>query len=519
MNYLKNSKVQQKLAIWISLAICMLVLIGCATTDEKSSNKESGDSDNKATLAFSWSPTSLDPHGSDSWEVMRSGVAETLVKLNEELEPVAWLAKSWKQENDTTWLFQLQENVSFHNGKTMDATSVKESLQRAIDKNQNTKDLLQIKSMEAVMPNELKIETMQPNAALIAHLADPTTIIVDVETMDATDTYPAFTGAFTIQQFNKDESLIVTRYEDYWGEKALLSEVTIKFISDANTRLMALQSGDVDGATDISVDNIAVLEKDKNLEVLTATSVRTHMLMYNMESVLFKQLALRKAVDALVPREDIVNSVMKGQGTVAYSPFSPVLPFGKLNKQKESESVDQLMQQEGWAKNAKGMWEKEGKVFEATLVTFPQRPELTVMAEVIQSTLLAEGMKVNIRQVENIDDTLTNEEWDLAMYSMLTAHTGDPQYFLEIFYQSNSPSNVSKYASSSVDQLIKQLSQTTDLKERNQLAIEIQEEINTELPQSFIVFPNTVFGVKENLKGFEAHPIEYYYNNSQVDVD
>ena len=42
-------------------------------------------------------------------------------------------------------------------------------------------------------------------------------------------------------------------------------------------------------------------------------------------------------------------------------------------------------------------------------------------------------MKVNIRQVENIDDTLVNEDWDLSMYSMLTAHTGDPQYFLEIF--------------------------------------------------------------------------------------
>ncbi|MDF9763478.1 peptide/nickel transport system substrate-binding protein [Peribacillus simplex] len=518
---LKNWNVQRKLGIWMVLAACILALIGCAGTEETSTNKGTKEesSDKKATLAFSWSPASLDPHGSDSWEIMRSGTAETLIKLNEELEPTAWLAKSWKQENDTTWVFQLQENVTFHNGKVMDATSVKESLQRSMDKNQRAKDLLQIKSMEAVSDTELKIKTIQPNAALIASLADPSTIIVDVATIDAKDSYPAFTGAFKIKQFNQDESLIVERYEDYWGEKAILSEVTIKFIADANTRLMALQSGDVDGATDISIDNIAVLEKNKKFEVLTATSLRTHMLMYNMESPLFKELALRKVVDMLIPREEIVSSVMKGQGTVAHSPFSPVLPFGKVENKEETESVNQLMQQEGWKKNAKGMWEKEGKPFEATLLTFPQRPELTVMAEVIQNKLLAEGMKVNIRQVENIDDTLANEDWDLSMYSMLTAHTGDPQYFLEIFYRSNSASNVSKYTSPSVDRMISQLSQTTDFEERNQLAIGIQEKINEDIPQSYIVFPNTVFAVKDGLKGFVAHPVEYYYNHSQIDVE
>ena len=301
--------------------------------------------------------------------------------------------------------------------------------------------------------------------------------------------------------------------------RSLLSEVEIKFIADANTRLMALQSGDVDGATDISVDNIAVLEKNKKFKVLTATSLRTHMLMYNMESPLFKELALRKVVDILIPREEIVESVMKGEGTVAHHPFSPVLRFGKVKNKEKTESVNQLMQQEGWKKNNKGMWEKEGKAFEATLLTFPQRPELTVMAEVIQSKLLAEGMKVNIRQVENIDDTLANENWDLSMYSMLTAHTGDPQYFLEIFYRSNSESNVSKYASPSVDRMISQLSKTTDMEERNELAIKIQEEINDDIPQSFIVYPNTVFSVKEGLKGFVANPIEYYYNHSQIDVE
>ena len=125
-----------------------LVLIGCTDNGEKTTNQtnQKETEDKKATLAFSWSPAGLDPFGNDSWEVMRSGAAETLIKLNEDLETAPWLAKSWKQENDTTWIIQLQDNVKFHNGKVMDATTVKESLQRTIEKNPSIKDLLQIKN-------------------------------------------------------------------------------------------------------------------------------------------------------------------------------------------------------------------------------------------------------------------------------------------------------------------------------------------------------------------------------------
>ena len=66
----------------------------------------------------------------------------------------------------------------------------------------------------------MKIETLQPNAALISHLADPTTIIVDVTTLNEEDKYPAFTGAFYIDQFKQDDSSIVKRFEDYWGKSS-----------------------------------------------------------------------------------------------------------------------------------------------------------------------------------------------------------------------------------------------------------------------------------------------------------
>lgn len=513
----KNNYPKSVLIYWMYFFSLILVLAGCTGVEKKEAvDTVSG---KKVTLAFPWSPASLDPHGSDSWEIMRSGTGETLVKLNEDLKPIPWLAKEWKQENETTWVFKLEDHVSFHNGKEMNAASVKESLLRSLEKEQKAKDLLQVESMEVLSENELKIVTKQPNAALIAHLADPSTIIVDVTTIEDKNNYPALTGAFKVKQFNKDESLVVERYEDYWGKQALLSEVTIKFILDGNTRLMALQSGDVEAATDIPIDNIALLEKDEKFDVLTAPSLRTHMLLFNMNSPLFKDVALRKVIDNSIPRADIVKSIMMEQGTEAKSPFPEILPFGKVEKEKSTESIEQLMKQGGWKKNSDAIWEMQGEPFEVTLLTFPQRPELSVMAETIQSELLNEGIKATIRQVENIDEALANDDWDLSMYSMLTAHTGDPQYFLNIFYRSDSESNVSHYVSNSLDRMVNELNQTADWTKRNQLALQIQEMINKDLPQSFIVHPKTVFGVRNEVIGFTPHPIEYYYIHSQIDVN
>ncbi|MGG4147003.1 ABC transporter substrate-binding protein [Paenibacillus algorifonticola] len=523
---MNNTKKPLSLSLGMMIVCLMLVLAGCSTnTVQNAAKGTNAASENNAAaankkliMAYTWNPAGVDPHGDDSWDVMRSGAGETLIKLNEQLQPSAWLAKEWKQEDANTWTFKLETGVTFHDGKKMDAESVKASLLRSIESSHLAKDLLLVKDIEVLAPDELKIITTQPNSAIISSLADPSTIILDVDSMEEAGSYPAMTGAFKIKQFTKDVSLVVERYDGYWGKPAKLAEVTMKFVTDGNTRLMALQAGEVDVATDIPIDSIELVEKDSKLEVLSAPSVRTHMVLFNMNSPLFKEKANREVVDQAIPREAIIESVMRGYGTKAKSPFPEILPFGKVAEQAAGETTEQLLTAGGWQKNAAGMWEKGGKPFEATLLTFPHRPELSVMAEVIQNQLLNEGITVKIRKVENIDAELAKSDWDLAMYSMLTAHTGNPQYFLNIFYQSASESNVSHYESKPLETVINKLNDTADTEARYALAIQAQDIINADLPQSFIVHPDNVFGVKKGVTGFLPHPIEYYYVTAEVDI-
>lgn len=261
----------------VMLFLAVMALSGCTSnkTSDSSGKGENASAQQTATgkkliMAYTWKPSGVDPHGDNSWDVMRSGAGETLVRLNEKLEPVAWLAKEWKQDSPTVWTFSLQDKVTFHDGKSMDAAGVKASLLRSIEKSHLAKDLLNVKSIDVSGPLALKITTNQPNAALVSNLADPSTIVLDVASMKDEQSYPAMTGAFKIKAFNKDQSLVVERYDGYWGEKARLAEATMKFITDGNSRLMALQSGEVDVATDIPVDNAEVLKKNDKLQVLSA---------------------------------------------------------------------------------------------------------------------------------------------------------------------------------------------------------------------------------------------------------
>lgn len=122
---MNNTKKPFSFSLGMMIVCLMLVLAGCSTNADSNTGKgtnAAGENNASAanktlTMAYTWNPAGVDPHGDDSWDVMRSGAGETLIKLNEQLQPAAWLAKEWKQEDANTWTLKLENNVTFHDGK------------------------------------------------------------------------------------------------------------------------------------------------------------------------------------------------------------------------------------------------------------------------------------------------------------------------------------------------------------------------------------------------------------------
>lgn len=459
------------------------------------------------------------------WYVVEYGMGETLVKLNKNMELEPWLATAWKQIDPLTWEIQLREKVKFSNGKEVTAEAVKASLEQTLKANSRATELWDANSIEA-KDNTIIIKTNKPNPALIANLVDPCGVIADVEAAqrmgDAFKEAPVLTGPFKIVKFVKDTEVTVERNEQYWGKKANLSKVVFKFIPDENTRIMALQSGKIDLAFGLPEGSLGVFTKDSNYSILNKPTPRVHMLVFNLRKPIFQDSNVRKAVNLAIDRESLANDVMKWMAVAAVGPFPLILPFGGTDLKAYNynpEEAKKMLEQAGWVLGSDNLRKKGNQALEFTITTYPSRPELPLLAEAIQAQLKEIGVRVKIQVVENIKPVMESGKFDACMYSMNTAATGDPQYFLETFFKSQAAAKVGNYNSPKVDQLVADLKTAFQVEKRQEIAKEAQQAILDDGAFAFLVYPNGIYVAKSSVKNLTLHPLDFYFLDSDLKIE
>lgn len=109
------------------------------------------------------------------------------------------------------------------------------------------------------------------------------------------------------------------------------------------------------------------------------------------------------------------------------------------------------------------------------MITYQSRPELPLIAQMLQSNAKEIGVEINIKSVENIDEYLsTNEEWDIATYSNLTAPRGDVGYFLNSAYSLDGALNIGEINDPEINEILTELNKTTDVEKRNDVGKQVE---------------------------------------------
>ena len=389
--------------------------------------------------------------------------------------------------------------------------------------NEMMASLLDITSID-VKGNEIIIKNNKPNPTFISSLAMPLATIHDAKAADENNENfiknPILTGPFNLKEYVKDNHVIVVKNENYWGEKSNLEEVTFKYIPDSNTRLMALQSGEIQIADNVPSENIELLSKDGKYEILSESTLRTHMIILNTDTEIFKDENVRRAINMGFDRDEIVQTLMQGSGISAIGPFPSILPFGseKINAYKYNvDTANKLLNEAGWTMNDNNIREKNGKKLEFNCLCYNSRPELPVILEVIQGQLNKIGILMTITNVENISEGLKKGDFEAAVYSMNTSPTGDSQYFLDSVFKTDADSNFGKYSNEKLDDLIEKLRTTFDINERNNITQQAQQIILDDSDFIFLVYPKTSMAINKEVKGLKLFPAEYYMLTQEVD--
>ncbi|MGG0451576.1 nickel ABC transporter substrate-binding protein [Priestia megaterium] len=502
----------------ISLLCLTLAAIGLlaacssnsASTEEKSKKKS-------LTFVSNFPSDTLDPQL--NYTTVRAGIAETLVKVNEQLQTEPWLSEKWKTEDDgTTWVFEIRDGITFQNGKDLNAEAVKHSLERTIKESEATKSALKIKEIKA-SGQILTITTTEPLATLLSELVHPNTAIIDVDAPD-TKSKPVGTGPFKVASFKPDNEMKVKKYKEYWGGEPKLDEVVLTFNDDENARTSALQSGEADIVYRPAIESLNTLKKDSSIVVDVQPSLRNQMLFYNSRQEAFKDKNVRKAFDVLLNPKDVVGTALAGQGSPANGPFLKSLDFSNDQKTKiygPSEAQTYLEKAGYILKDGKAI--KNGKQLSFKLVTYPYRPELPLMSQMLQSEAKKIGVKIDIQQVENMDEYMTTKnDWGIVTYSLVTAPRGDAGYFFNALYMEGGAFNVGHFHEPALTSIINKLNKTVDQKQRNELARKAGEIAEKETLHSSIVHPNNFVAYRDNVKNWVTTKSEYYVITKDLDV-
>ncbi len=224
-------------------------------------------------------------------------MVETLVYLAADgsLEPA--LATSWEPDEDgASWILELREGVTFHDGEPFNADAVKYNLDRFLAKGDfEGQDeaayaflLEEVQEVEVVDEYTIKLHLEREFAPIISHLShsfigmhSPAALeeLEEDEVVEA----PVGTGAFKYVSWDRGEEIVMERNEDYWGDVTELDTVTFKFVPEGGSRVVMVETGEAHAIMAVPPTEIERLEGEEDIDVVFEDSVRVIYIGFNLQ--------------------------------------------------------------------------------------------------------------------------------------------------------------------------------------------------------------------------------------------
>lgn len=533
---MKRTWMKKIMAITLASVMAVGTLAGCGGNSKTSSDTPSDTSSDKggssaggakeATIGVTSFADTLEPTEQYfSWVISRYGVGECLARFDETGEMVPCLAESWENSKDgKTWTFKIREGVKFSNGNDMTPEAVKSSLERTFEKSDRVPEFFDLKSLEVDGQN-LIFNLKRANANMAGSLADPLFLIMDTSVDDSNIEMegPVCTGPYAVESFSPTDACVVVKNENYWDGEVPLDKVTLKCVDDQTTRSMALQTGEIDIAYNLKTENLVEFEGNDDIEIQNLQSLRSTYAFMNQNGAL-GDLKLRQAFLRGLDKEKYCKNLLSGGATAGKAPVPPTLDFG-FDELKDENAYDpdsaKALLEEGGYKDTDGdgfVENPDGSALELNFVIYTSREELGIYAQAAQASLKDIGINVKLNTVsyETLLDMRDSGQYDLLIWNVLVANTGDPENYLRENWYSSSANNTAGYNNPDVDKLMDELAGTFEEDARKDLIMQIQQHIMDDAATVFFGYETTYLFSNKRMTGVKMYPMDYYWLTKDI---
>ncbi len=364
-------------------------------------------------------------------------------------------------------------------------------------------------SVEALDDYTVQFDLCKPDPAFLAKMAfnvfavQPSEWIAETGGGGEILEQPIGTGAYQLEAWNRGDSIVYSKFEDYWGEPAFADTLVFRWTTESAARLLELQSGNVDYITNITEEDIALVNDDPDLEVVPLPAPNIMYIAFTNTFEPFDQLDVRKAIALGIDRQRIVENFYP-EGSEVASHFTPCsIPGGCEGEswhEFDLEAAQQMLADAGFPDGFEtAIYYRD--VFRDYL---PRPGDVAVEIQ----TQLKENLNIDAEVVvmesgEFIDES-TNGRLD-GIY--LLGWTGDyphPTNFLDFHFSKDNPQFGDPFPA--IYEPLEEASQIEDPNDALDLYAEANNAIKENVPMLPVVHSTAAYAAKASLEGVNNPP-------------
>ncbi|HEX6315213.1 MAG TPA: ABC transporter substrate-binding protein [Gemmatimonadaceae bacterium] len=446
-------------------------------------------------------------------------IFSSLVRPDENLQPVPDLAESWATSDDgRQYTFTLKPGVKWHDGQPFSAHDVKFTFDQVIDVKSGSRlrsDFAAIDGVDVIDSLTVRFRLKTPFAPFLALLGYNAGILPahkfrDRKLTDASDfsrSAPVGTGPFRVVNAQPGSAIVLERNPHYHGATPALDQVIFRIVPDVNAQVAQLLAGELD-IVPVEPANLPSVQRGSNVTTVQNPIVQHVYVGFNQDRSYFKPALVRRALDFAVNRKAIVDGVLKGaadlpRGTIPLvlsSFYDASLPAHTY----QPDSARALLGRAGWRAGDDGMLhDAAGKPFAFTLLVDKGNPTREQAALAVQQDLRRVGVAASIETLEFatlVRDRVLPGDFDAVLIWWTTPP--DPDQFA--FYATGQDNNHVRYSNARVDSLLAAGRATLDSARRRELYQAFQREEMTDPPVLVLFYPRELLALSKRVAGLPA---------------
>jgi peptide/nickel transport system substrate-binding protein len=324
---------------------------------------------------------------------------------------------------------------------------------------------------------------------------------------------PVGSGPYRVAEWARGDHITFVRSETYWGPKAHIGTVVIRFIPDANTLVAELRSHDIDGILSLDPTRVKAVADDADARVVKTPEQLFGLFIFNTADPRLADVRVRRAFIMGIDRANVIQKATDGLEYTdqpnralfgwAYDPSVRPLPY-------DPAAAARILDAAGWKVGPDGVRARGSSRLEFALAIQAGHPVFAVEAAQVVEQAKALGIALNVKSsvdqqfaLLTPDGTLAGGHFDIALTRFVGGEDDpDPDWLIGCDAAAKpNPYNFTHMCLPGMAAVLSDAVSTFDAARRKRDYAIVQRALNEQLPLVLIsqslaidVMPTTLHG-------------------------